>query len=298
MDQWMFTAQELQYLPSIANGEMSASEERRKRTQGCTFIHHLGCRLDVPQLTVATAMVFFHRFYTRHSFGVYRELEIIAATCMYLACKVEESSRKVSDVVGYSLIHLHHRDKYNDDKQLFMLWRDKILRYELVLLEALCFDLSVEHPYPSLLVFLEELRVSERIYHAAWGFANDSLRTPLCLIYEPQIIAAACVLLGYRSCRQEIPNHRGSVLAQIMDDRSNVLGEVIKEIMRSYGPRDLPDRRNHRQNDSTSTSNRNRAPVPSSNGYRHQRVNGHPVARVVESRERSANNLGSSALSS
>jgi protein BUR2 len=64
---------------------------------------------------------------------------------------------------------------------------------EATLLEAICFDFVVEHPYVHLLVFVQEYSVPDQISHAAWAFLNDSLCTPLCVLYPPRTIAAAAL---------------------------------------------------------------------------------------------------------
>lgn len=41
---------------------------------------------------------------------------------------------------------------------MFFGWRDAIVRYEIIVLETLCFDLTVNHPYEPLLDILGELQ--------------------------------------------------------------------------------------------------------------------------------------------
>jgi Cyclin, N-terminal domain len=56
-------------LPSVRDGSMSAQEEAIKRRKTCRFIEEVGRMLKLPRVAVATAMVFFHRFYAKHSFN-------------------------------------------------------------------------------------------------------------------------------------------------------------------------------------------------------------------------------------
>lgn len=51
-----------------------------------------------PQLSIATAIVFYHRFYSRHSYDSYDRFRV-ATTCLFLAGKVEETPKKIKDVV-------------------------------------------------------------------------------------------------------------------------------------------------------------------------------------------------------
>ena len=87
-----------------------------------------------PQLTISTAMVYFHRFFARESFDKYRyevwfsvyknrtkklilpAFQLIAATCVYLACKVEESSRKASDIAQVCMLCRANRGNHSEEK--------------------------------------------------------------------------------------------------------------------------------------------------------------------------------------
>ena len=64
--QWLFTEEEVLSAPSIMDG-LSPQEERCRRAKGVNFIIQAGILLKLPQLTLATAAVFFQRFYMRKS---------------------------------------------------------------------------------------------------------------------------------------------------------------------------------------------------------------------------------------
>ena len=64
--QWLFTEDEVLSAPSIIDG-LSPTEERCRRAKGVNFIIQAGIMLKLPQLTLATAAVFFQRFYMRKS---------------------------------------------------------------------------------------------------------------------------------------------------------------------------------------------------------------------------------------
>jgi hypothetical protein len=64
--QWLFSEEELSRTPSILDG-MPAEQERENRSKGVNFITQVGIMLKLPQLTLATASVFLHRFYMRYS---------------------------------------------------------------------------------------------------------------------------------------------------------------------------------------------------------------------------------------
>ncbi|KAJ8662240.1 hypothetical protein O0I10_001933 [Lichtheimia ornata] len=290
---------QVQRFPSVSNGDMSKDKDRQRRFQGCTFIEYLGCRLGTPQPAVATAMVFFHRFYTRHSFSIYKP-EILAATCMFLACKVEDSFCKINDVVGVSMAHLYTGSTNDEKAKMFFGWRDAIVRYEIIVLETLCFDLTVNHPYEPLLDILGELQVSESVVQSAWGFTNDSLRLPVCLIHEPKLIAAACVMLSYRLHHQQFPDNKRLQLIQLIDKHFDSLQAIIQEIMLGYSIPNHFEQRSSTTSRQRSSDDGHRKRTPG--GYSREkqqiyRMKDRPSSRAMEHR-RSINRLQSSALPS
>jgi protein BUR2 len=64
--QWYFTDAELAATPSVADG-LPILEEKTRRAKAVNFIIQAGILLKLPQLTLATASVFLHRFYMRYS---------------------------------------------------------------------------------------------------------------------------------------------------------------------------------------------------------------------------------------
>lgn len=65
-NQWAFSSDEVRSTPSILEG-ISPAEERMRRAKGVNFIYQAGVMLDLPQITLWVAGVFFHRFYMRFS---------------------------------------------------------------------------------------------------------------------------------------------------------------------------------------------------------------------------------------
>lgn len=100
-----------------------------------------------PQLSIATAIVFYHRFYSRKSYDSYDRFRI-ATTCLFLAGKVEETPKKIKDVVieAYKAQHNKLTGPEPESKEFWAL-KEEILVCERILLQTLDFDLTVEHAY-------------------------------------------------------------------------------------------------------------------------------------------------------
>ncbi|EJK48518.1 hypothetical protein THAOC_32680 [Thalassiosira oceanica] len=89
------------HLPSVLYkpNPMAPEAERQARRRTCRFIEEAGQRsLRLPRVAVATATVFFHRFYAKHAFQEHDRFEV-AMACLLLAGKTEESPKKLEVVI-------------------------------------------------------------------------------------------------------------------------------------------------------------------------------------------------------
>lgn len=181
---------------------MPVATEQANRSKGVNFIAQVGILLKLPQLTLATASVYLHRFFMRYSMvdlpnrpGMH--YYAVAATSLFLATKVEENCRKMKELVIACCRVAQKQPALVVDEQSkeYWRWRDTILHNEDLLLEALCFDLQLEQPYRLLFDFLcyFEVQDNKRLRNAAWAFVNDSNLTVLCLLFTPRTIAASAL---------------------------------------------------------------------------------------------------------
>lgn len=206
--QWLFSDDELTRTPSQLDG-MKLENEHISRSKGVNFITQVGIMLKLPQLTLATAAVYIHRFFMRFSMvdlpqrpGMHPYP--IAATSLFLATKVEENVRRMKEIVVSCCRVAQKQPNLVVDEQSkeFWKWRDTILHHEDMLLEALCFDLQLEQPYRILYEFICFFGVAEHkaLRNTAWAFVNDSMYTVLCLQFNARTIAAAALYAAARHC--------------------------------------------------------------------------------------------------
>ncbi|CAI6340054.1 unnamed protein product [Periconia digitata] len=233
--QWLFTDEELNQAPSILDG-MTPEDERTLRKKGVNFILQVGMMLKLPQTTLSVAAIFFNRYLMRNSLKArpgYKPLhhyvstlsvvgydpaslkpyKQVAATALFLATKVEENCRKMKEVVVACVrVALKDPNKLVDEQMKdFWKWRDTILYSEDVLLETLCFDLSVEPPYKTMYDMLRYYGVehNKRLRNAAWAFLSDSSSTQLCLLFDSRTLAAASLYTAARLVDVEFPEEDG-----------------------------------------------------------------------------------------
>uniref|UniRef100_A0A0R3S0C8 CYCLIN domain-containing protein n=1 Tax=Elaeophora elaphi TaxID=1147741 RepID=A0A0R3S0C8_9BILA len=216
---WLFTEEQLANTPSRRDG-VDRVEEDKLRREGIKLIVEIGSGLKLqPNPTLATAAVYFHRFYMFHSFKEFQKhilvdpllisaesvkfeykssFQLTALGCLFLAGKVEETPKKCRDIV------LIAKEKYPD---LYSMKNaiEEVMGIERVLLQTIKFDLHVDHPYTYNLLKFESFKVfkldrekKQTVLQNAWTFVNDSISTTLCLMWEPEVIAISLIYMALK----------------------------------------------------------------------------------------------------
>jgi Cyclin, N-terminal domain len=166
---------DISQLPSLIKDGMSVEEEAMKRRKTCRFIEESGRILKLPRVAIATAMVFFHRFYAKHAFSEHDRFEVAVASLM-LAAKTEENPKKLAVILDecYKLkmrgmqagrISVGVATSGNAESagaldlkgDEFNKLRERILLLERVLLHTIGFELSIDHPYKFLVEQIKKL---------------------------------------------------------------------------------------------------------------------------------------------
>ncbi|KAI0676645.1 cyclin-like protein [Trametes maxima] len=181
------------------------------------LIAKLGKKLQLRQRVIATATVFFRRFYLKNSYCD-TDPFIVAAACCYVAAKAEESPVHIKNVVSEARI------VFGDDYGIksFPTDNSKLAEMEFYLVDELECDLTVFHPYRTLsaLVFQlpnssvksgveageavetarpaddGRLELDDTAFQTAWHIVNDTYRSELCLLYPPHLIAVTAIYLA------------------------------------------------------------------------------------------------------
>ncbi|KAH1237463.1 Cyclin-T1-5 [Glycine max] len=270
---WYFARKEIEeYSPSKHDG-IDLKKETYLRKSYCTFLQDLGMRLKVPQVTIATAIIFCHRFFLRQSHAKNDRRpaiwsatincsstavtlncsaillsvlgKTIATVCMFLAGKVEETPRPLKDVIliSYEIIHkkdpaaimrIKQKDVYEQHKELILLG-------ERVVLATLGFDLNVHHPYKPLVEAIKKFKVAQNaLAQVAWNFVNDGLRTSLCLQFKPHHIAAGAIFLAAKFLKVKLPSDGEKVWWQEFDVTPRQLEEVSNQMLELYEQNRMP----------------------------------------------------------
>uniref|UniRef100_A0A0E0JZD0 Cyclin-like domain-containing protein n=1 Tax=Oryza punctata TaxID=4537 RepID=A0A0E0JZD0_ORYPU len=109
MYSWYFTREELEkFSPSRKDGITEIMESEIRQLY-CSFIRDVGIRLKLPQMTIATAIMFCHRFYLHQSLAK-NGWQTIATVCIFLASKVEDTPCPLDQVIRVAYGIMYRRD--------------------------------------------------------------------------------------------------------------------------------------------------------------------------------------------
>jgi hypothetical protein len=165
-----------EYIAQKTPSRMAAIDlatELQFRREGARFIIDAGTRMGLRFDTMATGVVFFHRFYMCQSFAKF-DRWVVAAACLLLAGKVEETPKKCRDIfkTAKSLLSDEQVAGFRGDE-----WKEQLLVHERVLLQTIKFDLQVSHPYGFVLKFAKAFKGDkakvQKVVQMAWTFIND-----------------------------------------------------------------------------------------------------------------------------
>ena len=190
-------------------------------------LQFLGKHVNVRQQVIATAIVYFKRFYTRNAFSRCDPL-LVAPTCFYMATKIEEC------VIPLKLI-VREMDlvaRNFDFPQGFSYKTEAAIECEFYILEELDCYLIVYHPYRPLIQYMSDAGLKAYLQFA-WLIVNDSYRTELCLLYPPHITALAVIHIIYVTYESDIKSDVRQWFASLNVDLSEVL-EVVASLLEMY----------------------------------------------------------------
>ncbi|KAK4695553.1 hypothetical protein P7C70_g8529, partial [Phenoliferia sp. Uapishka_3] len=230
-EQWFYSPRELLHTPTIKAG-FSPKVEGHLRALAIKRLLCLKDAMNPPQLVIAAAATYLHRFYMRESFQDW-PWQIMAASAFFLASKVEEQARRLKDVVSATLELDADREPnrprdrrhlpVDEASEVFTKTRQRILFFEEALLRVLCFDLTIRQPYTDMVKGVglmwrnENTVVATKVKRAAWPFITDSLPTTVSLIHRSIVIAAASVVLACTQLEIPLPERPKPIPAELLE---------------------------------------------------------------------------------
>ncbi|KAL3372133.1 hypothetical protein AABB24_008593 [Solanum stoloniferum] len=206
IDTFYVTEEELINSPSRKDG-IDELRETALRIHGCNLIQESGILLRLPQSVMATGQVLFHRFYCKKSFANFNNVKIVAATCIWLASKLEEIPRKTRHVCNVFRRMECKRENLVEWKHID-LKTELIIETEIHVLREIGFICHVEHPHKFVSIYIAILEITcPELKQEAWNLANDSLRTTLCVRFKSEIVACGVIYAAARRFQVPLPEN-------------------------------------------------------------------------------------------
>ncbi|CAL0320993.1 unnamed protein product [Lupinus luteus] len=210
IDTFYLTDEKLKNSPSRKDG-IDEATETTLRIYGCDLIQESGILLRLPQAVMATGQVLFHRFYCKKSFARFN-VKKVAASCVWLASKLEESTRKARQVIivfhrmecRRENLPMEHLDLYS---KKYVDLKTELSRTERHILKEMGFICHVEHPHKFISNYLATLETPPELRQEAWNLANDSLRTTLCVQFKSEVVACGVVYAAARRFQVPLPEY-------------------------------------------------------------------------------------------
>ncbi|CAN6230227.1 unnamed protein product [Urochloa humidicola] len=239
---WYLTREEIERdSPSRRDGIVAAKEAELRATY-CSFIRDVCIRLQLPQITIATAILLCHRFYLRQSHAK-NEWQTIATVCVFLASKIEDTPCSLKHVViaAYETMYRKNPDAAKRIHQEEVLAKQKalILVGETLLLSTIRFDFNIQHPYEPLKRALKNLGISQmEVRQLAMSFINDMLPTTLVVQFKPHFIAAGSLFHAAKFHNFVLPAQDGKVWWNQFDVAPRQLQAVIQQMTELFKRRE------------------------------------------------------------
>jgi hypothetical protein len=187
---------------------------------------------------MATGQVLFQRFYYTASLKDHALIEIVLGA-LFLACKIEETSRKMRDIINV----IDYLIKYKRDlpftplsiySEQYYNFKDSMIRGEILILRQLGFNVQVELPYGLLVNYLKALNLSDAssLPQLAWNYLNDGLRTKIYVAYDLPTLACGVIFLACRTC--EIPMPESPPWWELFGAELEDIEQIANHILRLY----------------------------------------------------------------
>lgn len=261
------TLQQLKEMsPSLRHDKLDWKQETIRKKCLCRFIDQLGIDyVKVEQLAIATACVFMHRYYRQHGLRSAQggDRFTVATACLFLAAKVQENPKQLSDFVPFSmalrewtwsnsqvkdprqkrLSIFAAMEKHKADKEACMKMKEKILVAERSILYTLGFDIDFDLPYLFVHSLIDKLRKSFKLEdlqsaetrrdftQMVMKFLNDSLKTSICLQCPPKTIAGTVILIALSLQKIEIDVDK---MCEVISVDRNSVTIAMGQILESY----------------------------------------------------------------
>jgi len=234
---WIFSLEKIEYTPSRIEG-VTKENELHERQEAALFINDLGIKLKVNQLCINTAIIYMHRFYMIHSLKKFHHY-IVATSCLFFACKVEEQPRRLREFIDIvqSLFHKSN-EPINHNSEEYRHYGDQIMALESCLIQTLGFNVLINHAHTVIIKTCQMIKAPRDLAEAAYLTATNSLiLTDFCVKFSSEKVACFCIYLACKWTSLIIPmSSEGMQWYEYVnhDIKEQELEEISKEYLSIY----------------------------------------------------------------
>ncbi|CAO1631643.1 unnamed protein product [Sympodiomycopsis kandeliae] len=200
-------------------GALVAFEARR--SQACALISAVGARLGLPTRTVNTAFVVWQKCGVQLGASSSTTGQQVALAAILVACKLNDTIKKAREVIigSYAIrypelvksipfssattlydLSLATVSESDVDSQLLEAERTKVLNLEKTMLESIGYDFKIRQTVESVgravLKLGKAWGAHKSFVRAAWQISSDIHQVPAALVYPPQVLSLAGLLLA------------------------------------------------------------------------------------------------------
>ncbi|KAK6116509.1 hypothetical protein DH2020_049747 [Rehmannia glutinosa] len=203
---WYFSRKEIEENSPSRRDGIDLKKETYLRKSYCTFLQDLGMRLKVPQVTIATAIIFCHRFFLRQSHAKNDRREVYEQQKELIL----QGERVVLVTLGFDL-NVHHPYK--------------------PLVEAIKKFKVAQNALA---------QVAWNFVNDGYDNTACRLRTSLCLQFKPHHIAAGAIFLAAKFLKVKLPSDGEKVWWQEFEVTPRQLEEVSNQMLELYEQNRVP----------------------------------------------------------
>ncbi|KAK9370433.1 cyclin-like protein [Lipomyces kononenkoae] len=178
---------------------------------GGSLIQVAGAILNIPAPTIATSAIIFHRFHLVAGF-LEQSIRDTVAACLYIASKSCEFPLRPSVILA--AVDTACQDplavggKRIPKRKYTRANTETLDHWELRILTTLAFNLHVVTPYTLCMEYLVSANVDrdrqKTVAQRAWNYLNDTLKTKICILHQPNVIAVTAIWLAAREAELEL----------------------------------------------------------------------------------------------
>ncbi|KAI9208478.1 uncharacterized protein BJ171DRAFT_489002 [Polychytrium aggregatum] len=154
------------------------------------LLEHISRSLGFPWSTIVTEKHMLRRYCL--FYPIYQsELEDVMISCVFFAAKLEESVKKIRDII--QAVHIAIAGMDDLDAAAIEDHKRQAFLIEKRFLEISGFDFEFIYPHTYVIKFAKHLGVPQSIAANAWDLVDKCFATHLPLLYPPQVLAFAAL---------------------------------------------------------------------------------------------------------